>query len=53
VRITQDRVACHIRGLRGDGGSELGKAIESAVGVAYERYQAGLVHAIEHLANAR
>ena len=40
-------------GLRGDGGSGIGKAIESALGVAYERHQAGLVHAIENLANAR
>lgn len=37
-------------GLRGDGGSGIGKAIESALGVAHERHQAGLVHAIENLA---
>lgn len=40
-------------GLRGDGGSGIGKAIESALGVAYERHQAGLVHAIENLAVTR
>lgn len=40
-------------GLRGDGGNGIGKAIENALGVAYERGQAGLVHAIENLATAR
>ena len=37
-------------GLRGDGGSGIGKAIESALGVAHVRHQAGLVTAIENLA---
>jgi DNA mismatch repair protein MutH len=40
-------------GLRGDGGSGIGKAIESALGVANARHQAGLVEAIENLATAR
>ena len=40
-------------GLRGDGGSGIGKAIESALGVASTRHQAGLVEAIENLATAR
>ena len=39
-------------GLRGDGGSGIGKAIESALGVADKRHQAGLVEAIENLATA-
>jgi hypothetical protein len=38
-------------GLRGDGGNGIGKAIESALGVANERHQAGLIHAIEHLSH--
>ena len=37
-------------GLRGDGGNGIGKAIESALGVASERHQPGLVDAIENLA---
>jgi DNA mismatch repair protein MutH len=37
-------------GLRGDGGSGIGKAIESALGMANTRHQPGLVNAIEHLA---
>jgi hypothetical protein len=37
-------------GLRGDGGTGIGKTIESAFGVAHERHQPGLVNAIENLA---
>ena len=40
-------------GLRGDGGSGIGKAIESAFGVASARHQAGLVEAIENLSHGR
>ena len=49
----KDLTASIDMGLRGDGESGIGKAIESALGVSYERHQAGLVHAIEHLANSR
>jgi DNA mismatch repair protein MutH len=36
-------------GLRGDGGTGVGKAIADALGVASARHQPGLVEAIEHL----
>jgi len=49
----QDLGASIDMGLRGDGGSGIGKAIESALGVAHVRHQAGLVEAIENLAAAR
>ena len=49
----KDLSAAMDTGLRGDGGSGIGKAIESALGVADTRHQAGLVEAIENLAAAR
>jgi len=39
-------------GLRGDGGNGIGKAIEYALGMAYEHNQSGPLQAVEHLSSA-